>query len=77
MTGRDEFKFVVCDRADYDWALAFMAEHDLAVRAPVLFSPSHGQLDPGLLADWMLADQVPARLQIQMHKYLWGDVRGR
>lgn len=77
MTGRDEFKFVICDRADYEWARAFMAEHRLAERAGVLFSPSHGQLAPGLLADWILADQVPVRLQVQLHKYLWGNERGR
>lgn len=77
MGAHDEFKFVICDRADYEWALAFMGNHGLADRAPVLFSPSHGQLAPGLLADWILADQAPVRLQIQLHKYLWGDVRGR
>lgn len=77
MGAHDEFKFVICDRADYEWALTFMQEHGLADRAPVLFSPSHGQLAPGLLADWILADQAPARLQVQLHKYLWGDVRGR
>lgn len=77
MTARDEFKFVICDRADYEWALAFLAQHRLAQRAGVLFSPSHGQLAPGLLADWILADQAPVRLQVQLHKYLWGDVRGR
>lgn len=77
MRAHDEFKFVICDRADYEWALAFMGAHGLAGRAPILFSPSHGQLAPGVLADWILADQAPVRLQIQLHKYLWGDVRGR
>lgn len=77
MTARDEFKFVICHREDYEWALTFVREHGLAARAGVLFSPSHGQLAPGLLADWILADQAPVRLQVQLHKYLWGDVRGR
>lgn len=77
MGAHDEFKFVICDRADYEWALGFMQDHGLADRAPVLFSPSHGQLAPGLLADWILADRAPVRLQVQLHKYLWGDVRGR
>ncbi len=77
MTAQDQIKFVICDQTDYRWAREFMAEHKLAARCEVLFSPSHGQLPPGDLADWMLADQVPARLQVQLHKYLWGDVRGR
>ena len=77
MTARDQFKFVICDRGDYEWARALVREHALAARSEVLFSPSHGQLPAGQLADWVLADQLPVRLQIQLHKYLWGDVRGR
>ena len=77
MTARDQFKFVICDRGDYEWARDLALRHELAARSEVLFSPSHGQLPPGQLADWVLADQLPVRLQIQLHKYLWGDVRGR
>jgi 7-carboxy-7-deazaguanine synthase len=77
MTARDQFKFVICDRTDYEWAREFVARHQLNDRAEVLFSPSHGQMPAGQLADWVLADQIPVRLQIQLHKYLWGDVRGR
>lgn len=77
MNARDQFKFVICDRADYEWARDFVEQQQLAGRSEVLFSPSHGQLPAGQLADWVLADQAPVRLQIQLHKYLWGDVRGR
>lgn len=74
---RDQIKFVLCDRADYDWAMEMMARMDLAARCEVLMSPVHGRLDPGLLADWILADGLDVRMQLQMHKYLWGDARGR
>jgi 7-carboxy-7-deazaguanine synthase len=68
----DEVKFVVKDRADYDFALDVLRRHNLAARtAAVLFSPVHGVLDPRTLAGWMLADAVPARLQLQLHKYIW------
>ncbi|MGQ0593214.1 MAG: 7-carboxy-7-deazaguanine synthase QueE [Gammaproteobacteria bacterium] len=72
---RDEVKFVICDRNDYEWARARL--RDLALPCEVLFSPSHGQLDPALLADWVLADGLAVRFQIQLHKVLWGDVPGR
>lgn len=72
---RDEVKFVICDRNDYEWARARLM--DLALPCEVLFSPSHGQLDPALLADWVLADGLDVRFQIQLHKVLWGDVPGR
>ena len=74
---RDQAKFVILDRNDYEWARAFVAEHDLAGRTQTMFSPVHGVLDPGTLADWMLADRLPVRLQVQLHKVLWGDQRGR
>ncbi len=74
---RDQIKFVLCDRADYEWAAEMMARMALAARCEVLMSPVHGQLDPGLLADWILADGLDVRMQLQMHKYLWGDARGR
>jgi 7-carboxy-7-deazaguanine synthase len=77
VTPGDQIKFVVCDRADYDWVKAFMSQHDLGARCGVLLSPSHGQLAAGELADWILADRLNARLQVQLHKLLWGDARGR
>lgn len=77
LNARDQIKFVLCDRRDYDWAREQMACFDLPVRCEVLMSPVHGSLEPGRLADWILADGLAVRLQIQLHKYLWGDVRGR
>jgi len=73
----DQVKLVLCDRADYEWARQALSEHALAERCEVLFSPSHGQLDARELAEWILADRLPVRFQIQLHKYLWGDARGR
>jgi len=74
---KDQIKFVVADRRDYEWARAAMAEHALAEKTQVLFSPAYGELDPRELAEWILADRLPARLQIQLHKVLWGpDRRG-
>ncbi len=73
----DEVKFVISDRADYEWSKATIASHDLARRANVLLSPTHGELHPRELGEWMLADQLSARLQVQLHKYLWGDEPGR
>ncbi|MDE2150248.1 MAG: 7-carboxy-7-deazaguanine synthase QueE [Gammaproteobacteria bacterium] len=73
----DQLKFVICDRVDYDWARALLEQHALTRRCQVLFSPSYGQLPASTLADWILADRVPVRFQVQLHKLLWGDVRGR
>jgi 7-carboxy-7-deazaguanine synthase len=67
----DEVKFVLADRADYDWALGVIRRHALLDRCGVLLSPVHGALEPRPLAEWMLADRLPARLQIQLHKYIW------
>jgi 7-carboxy-7-deazaguanine synthase len=73
----DEVKFVVADRADYDWAIGVIRKHALAERCGVLLSPVHGALEPRPLAEWMLADRLPARLQVQLHKYIWpADMRG-
>ena len=72
----DQVKFVICDRADYEWSKALAAEHRLAERCQVLFSSSHGQLESRELAEWILADRLPVRLQVQLHKYLWGNVPG-
>ena len=77
LTSHDQVKFVLCDRADYDWARAMLREHYLPTRCDVLFSPSHGQLQPRELAEWMLADRIPARFQLQLHKVLWGEEIGR
>jgi 7-carboxy-7-deazaguanine synthase len=74
---RDQVKFVLCSRADYDWAREFLREHGATIHAPVLLSPSWGQLEPRELAEWMLEDRVPARLQLQLHKLLWGEAQGR
>jgi 7-carboxy-7-deazaguanine synthase len=68
----DELKFVLADRADYDWARDLVKSRDLADRAPVLFSPVHGALDPAELAAWILEDALPVRLNLQQHKYVWG-----
>lgn len=73
----DQLKFVLADRADYDWARAFVKEHGLARRVEVLFSPVAGELEPRALADWIVADRLPVRFQIQLHKSLWGDAAGR
>lgn len=71
-TEKDELKFVIADRIDYEWALAKINEYDLTKRN-LLLSPVHGVLDPRLLAEWMLSDGLWARLQIQLHKYIWGE----
>jgi len=74
---RDQIKFVLCSRADYDWARMRCDEHGLYDRVgDVLFSPSHHELAPRELADWIVADRLPVRMQMQMHKLLWGDVPG-
>ncbi len=74
---QDEVKFVVADEADYRWAAAFIREHGLEGRHRLLLSPVHGELDPAALAEWILEDRLEARLQVQLHKLLWGDARGR
>jgi 7-carboxy-7-deazaguanine synthase len=78
LTPADQVKFVIKDRADYEYAREVLSSEALATRvAAVLFSPVHGVLHPRVLAEWMLADGVPARLQLQAHKYIWPpDTRG-
>jgi len=71
---KDEAKFVIKDRADYEWSRELVRERRLHERCPVLFSPVHGALEPGVLARWVLDDGVPARVQVQLHKYLWPGV---
>lgn len=73
----DQVKFVICSREDYEWSKSFLEQHPLAAKCDVLFSPSYQQQSPGELADWILQDRLPIRLQIQLHKYLWGDAPGK
>lgn len=77
LSPRDEIKIVICDRPDYEWARRQLTEHRLNERCEVLLSPVHGELEARELADWILQDRLPVRLQIQLHKYLWGNERGR
>lgn len=74
---RDEIKFVICHRADYEWSREQLRGRDLAARCPVLMSPSHEQLAPAELAQWIIDDRLPVRFQMQLHKTLWGAVAGR
>ena len=73
----DQVKFVLANRDDYDWAVARLHEHDLPARCQVLFAPVQGTLAPRELAEWILADRLPVRFQMQLHKLLWGDEPGR
>lgn len=74
---QDQVKFVICDRTDYDWSCHKLLEYKLIDRCEVLFSPIHGELKPAELAGWIIDDNLPVRMQIQMHKYLWNDEPGR
>ena len=73
----DEVKFVLCDREDYDWAKQVVAEHAIADKCPVLFSPVYSTLQPTDLAGWILQDKLSVRFQLQLHKILWGEEPGR
>jgi 7-carboxy-7-deazaguanine synthase len=77
LTPRDQLKFVICSREDYDWSKAFLLEHGLSERSRILFSPSYNDISPTALADWILADRLPVRFQVQLHKVLWGDIPGK
>lgn len=72
----DQIKFVICNRSDYEWARDQLRQQNLAARCEVLFSPAWEQQPARELADWILGDRLPVRLQVQLHKYLWGDVPG-
>jgi 7-carboxy-7-deazaguanine synthase len=76
LTRQDQLKIVLAGREDYEWAVAKVREHNLPERCPVLFSPVHGKLAPRDLADWIIADRLPVRFQMQLHKLLWGDKPG-
>ncbi len=72
----DEIKFVLCDEADYLWAKQVLQKHELAQHCAVLFSPAQGQLAAKDVAEWILRDRLPVRLQVQLHKLLWGNEAG-
>jgi 7-carboxy-7-deazaguanine synthase len=73
----DEVKFVLCSRPDYDWAKEILADYKIAEKCPVLFSPVYSQVNSTELAEWVLADRLPVRMQLQLHKILWGEVAGK
>ncbi len=77
LTANDQVKFVICSREDYDWARAVVDEHRLTAICDVMFSPSFSQIRPRELADWIVADRLPVRFQLQLHKILWDDEPGR
>ena len=77
LNSRDEIKFVLCDERDYAWAKELLTERRLALVCPVLFSPAYGRLDGATLAGWILRDRLPVRMQLQLHKILWGEQPGR
>ena len=77
LTAGDELKFVLASREDYDWAVSACRQHRLCERCPVLFAPVQGQLDPAQLAQWIMDDRLPVRFQLQLHKVLWGNAKGR
>jgi 7-carboxy-7-deazaguanine synthase len=76
LLAHDQIKIVIASRADYEWACAMLAEHVLAQRCMVLFSPVHGAVQPRDLAEWIIADKLPVRFQMQLHKLLWNDAAG-
>lgn len=77
LTPGDELKIVLASREDYDWAVSASRQRRLFERCPVLFAPVQGQLDPALLAQWIIDDRLPVRFQLQLHKLLWGNAQGR
>lgn len=77
LTQHDQVKFVICSPVDYEWAKTMLAEHRLTERCEVLFSPSYTEIKPRDLAEWLLADKLPVRFQMQLHKQLWGEETGR
>lgn len=72
----DEVKFVLCSRADYEWAKEILNTHNITDKCPILFSPVYSQVSPTELAEWVLADKLPVRMQVQLHKILWGEKPG-
>lgn len=76
LRGDDQLKFVICSRADFDWAAQQYRDRDLGGNVPVFFSPSYQQVTPAALADWILGAHLPVRMQLQLHKQIWGDQPG-
>lgn len=76
LNAKDEVKFVLCDAADYQWAKQILADKAITEKCPVLFSPVYSLLQPRELAEWILKDKLPVRMQIQLHKILWGEKPG-
>ena len=74
---RDEIKIVIASREDYEWACEVLQAHRLDARCPVLFSPAQGSIEPADLASWILEDGLPVRFQLQLHKLLWGNMKGK
>ncbi len=77
LSAQDAVKFVICNRKDYEWARNFMSTYRLTQLCEVLFSPSHEELANQSLADWIIADRLPVRFQVQLHKYIWGNLPGK
>ena len=77
LSTKDQLKFVLCDEPDYQWAKQMLDEYQLSGRCEILFSAAEGQLKPDMLADWIIRDQLPVRMQVQLHKILWGGGEGR
>jgi 7-carboxy-7-deazaguanine synthase len=77
LSEQDEIKFVLCDEIDYSWARQVLLENKLAEKCAVLFAPVQGKLPPADLAEWILRDHLPVRMQVQLHKLLWGNTPGR
>lgn len=73
---KDQIKFIICNREDYEWSKTLLINHQLPEVCELLFSPAHGQLNNQELADWIIADNLPVRFQLQLHKYIWGDKPG-
>ncbi|MDP2248620.1 MAG: 7-carboxy-7-deazaguanine synthase QueE [Nitrosomonadales bacterium] len=76
LKSKDEVKFVLCDRTDYDWAKQVLMERSITDQCSVLFSPVYNQVNPTDLAEWILQDKLPVRMQVQLHKILWGEKPG-
>lgn len=77
LQAHDQIKLVICDEADYEWAKQLVAERGLLSKTQVLFSPSYEQVTAQQLADWILRDRLLVRLQVQLHKFIWGDIPGK
>lgn len=76
LKSQDEVKFVLCSREDYEWAKELLSSRKINEKCPVLFSPVYSQINPTALAEWVLADKLPVRMQVQLHKILWGEKPG-